>query len=472
MAEHETPKKSGPGAEGPPLAPRPGLVRLARALIDVFFRTVEVEGATRVPTVGPILVVANHHNSLVDPALLLAQLPRSPRFLAKSTLWQMPGLRQLLDAGAAIPIYRRQDATPDGRDPQGTDREAGNADTFAKCFEVLASGGAVALFPEGISHDAPYLAPLKTGAARIALEAEALHGPLGIRIVPVGLTFDDKGTFRSRVLIQIGEPLDLTAESLAHASEPREAVRALTARIDAALRRVTLNYRASEEVTVVDRAAEVLGRPTQELPTRLALAEAAHLRRTVMSAYSRLRAIDPVRVEAVRRRAERYASQLAQLDLRDDQVAARYPTGRVALWAAGSLSLLLFWLPLAWVGTILNGVPYWLCGVAARFSRTEDLPATYKLMGGMVLFPIFWTLAAVLVWRLGWSGWTALAVFFAGPITGWFGVLFHERYDRFLDEAATWLRLKLPWSRARALREERAALRAELQELEDKDAGA
>jgi hypothetical protein len=158
--------------------------------------------------------------------------------------------------------------------------------------------------------------------------------------------------------------------------------------------------------------------------------------------------------------------------MRDDQVAARYPTGRVALWAAGSLSLLLFWLPLALIGTLLNGVPYWLCGVAARFSRTEDLPATYKLMGGMVLFPIFWAVEATLAFSAGWGGWGALGVFLTGPITAWFGVLFHERYDRFLGEAATWLRLKLPWSRARALREERAALHAELRELEDRDPNA
>jgi len=479
MTESTTPQNAPTGPADPPSSPRPGteavpspspgIVRLARGLINVFFRTVEVDGAERVPTHGPILVVANHHNSLVDPALLLAQLPRSPRFLAKSTLWQMPILKQLLDAGAAIPIYRQQDASHDGRDPQGTDRAEGNLTTFARCFEVLAAGGAVALFPEGISHDAPYLATLKTGAARIALEAEQAHGPLGIRIVPVGLTFDDKGTFRSRALLHVAEPLDLTEERAAHAEDPRETVRALTARIEASLRRVTLNYRASEEVGVVDRAAEVLARPSLELPTRLALAEAVHLRRTVMAAYGRLREIDPVRVEAVRRRAERYATQLSKLDVRDDQVAARYPTGQVALWAAGSLSLLLFWLPLALFGTILNGIPYWLCGVAARFTRTEDLPATFKLMGGLVLFPVFWSVAALVAWNAGWSGWSALGVFIAGPITGWFGVLFHERYDRFLDEAATWLRLKLPWSRARALREERAALHAELRELKDKD---
>ena len=89
--------------------PRPWLVRLARLLVHVFFRRIETLGAERVPAEGPLLVVANHHNSLVDPALVLARLPRAPSFLAKSTLWRMPGLRILLDGAGSIPIYRRQD---------------------------------------------------------------------------------------------------------------------------------------------------------------------------------------------------------------------------------------------------------------------------------------------------------------------------------------------------------------------------
>ena len=57
-----------------PAGPRPWLIRLARTLVRVFFRSIELVGADRVPRSGPLLVVANHHNSLVDPALVLAEL--------------------------------------------------------------------------------------------------------------------------------------------------------------------------------------------------------------------------------------------------------------------------------------------------------------------------------------------------------------------------------------------------------------
>ena len=201
------------------------LALLTRLVLRVFFREVEVAGLERVPSGGPVLVVANHVNSLVDPLLLIAFLGLRPRILAKSTLWRHPVVAPLLILAGAVPVYRRQDKADTSR----------NFQTFRRCRAVLAGGGAVMLFPEGTSHSQPYRLPLKTGAARIALETEAGHGPLGLRIVPVGLRYEAKGEFRSRVLIQVGEAIDPAPESARYERHGRAAVRALTGRIAAAL---------------------------------------------------------------------------------------------------------------------------------------------------------------------------------------------------------------------------------------------
>ncbi|HTQ80079.1 MAG TPA: lysophospholipid acyltransferase family protein, partial [Thermoanaerobaculia bacterium] len=179
------------------------LPALARFLLRVFFRQVEVVGEERIPRGRPLVLVANHVNGLIDPVLVYGPLPLHPCFLAKSTLWKIPILAQLLDLARAIPVYRRQD---EGVDPRR------NEETFARCHEALAEGGTIALFPEGTSHNEPALQPLKTGAARIALEAERRFGPLGVRLLPVGLTFDERGRFRSRALVRVGEPVDPAPE--------------------------------------------------------------------------------------------------------------------------------------------------------------------------------------------------------------------------------------------------------------------
>jgi 1-acyl-sn-glycerol-3-phosphate acyltransferase len=198
---------------------------MTRGVLRVFFRQIEIVGLERVPRGAPLLVVANHVNSLVDPLLILAFLGLRPRILAKSTLWHHPVMAPLLILAGAVPVYRRQDGADTSR----------NFDTFRRCRAVLAGGGAVLLFPEGTSHNEPHRLPLKTGAARIALESEACHGPLGLRVIPVGLSYEAKGEFRSRVLIQVGDPIDPAPESARYGRDGRVAVRALTERIARAL---------------------------------------------------------------------------------------------------------------------------------------------------------------------------------------------------------------------------------------------
>jgi len=434
--------------------------RLARVLAHLFFRAVEVEGREQIPEGVPLVVVANHHNSLIDPLLLLATLAVRPRFLAKSTLWEMPGIRQLLDVAGAVPVYRRQD--------EGVDTSQ-NAETFRRCFDDLAAGGAVALFPEGISHDAPGLAPLKTGAARIVLGALRERGVSGILVLPVGLTFDAKGVFRSRALVRVGEPLDPKPWLRAAEHDLREATRSLTGAITRALAQVTLNYPSHEEATLLEHASELFAARERELPARLALAEAFALRRAALGVYERLRARDPARVEAVRERLAGYAARAASLGLRDDQVAARYPREEALAYAVGSAALLLFWLPLAALGTFFNWIPYRLLGFAAGFASTRDLPATVKLFGGFFLLPIAWVIWSALA-GLAFGPGAALATLIVAPASGWYAMRFQERYERFFEEAEAYLRVK--WSRRRVaeLRAERAALHGELRELTKLDA--
>jgi 1-acyl-sn-glycerol-3-phosphate acyltransferase len=429
--------------------------QLARLLASLFFREVSVEGRETIPRGVPLVVVANHHNSLVDPLLLFATLGVQPRFLAKSTLWELPGIRSLLDLAGAVPVYRRQD--------EGVDL-ARNDETFTRCFDELAAGGTIALFPEGISHDAPGLAPLKTGAARIVLGAMRERGVTATRILPVGLTFDEKGIFRSRVLVRVAEVIDPTQWLRAAEHDPREAARSLTEAIARALARVTLNYPSHEEASLLERASELFATRDRELPARLALAEAFALRRAAITGYERLRARDPERAQAMRARLAAYAARIEALGLRDEHVAARYPREEVLAYAVGSAALLFWWLPLAALGTFFNWIPYRLVGIAAGRARSQDLPATLKLFGGFFVFPIAWALWALLA-GLAFGAGAALATLVLAPATGWYAMRFQERYERFFDDAVAYLRVKLRRRHVAELKRERDALHAEVSDL-------
>jgi 1-acyl-sn-glycerol-3-phosphate acyltransferase len=219
------------------------LPRLLAAGARLFYR-LDVQG--RAPADGPVLFVANHPNSLLDPALVAVAAGREVRFLAKHTLFGDRKVGWLVRASGAVPVYRQQD----GPAPAG-----GNDAMFAAARAVLAAGGAVGVFGEGVSHAEPRLQPLKTGPARLALgTARELGRPPAV--VPVGITLADRAVFRSAALVVVGPPVawdDLAGRGDGDA----EAVRALTARIGAGLRDVTANFATWDDARLVAFAEAV-----------------------------------------------------------------------------------------------------------------------------------------------------------------------------------------------------------------------
>lgn len=201
-----------------------GLRWLGQRVLAAFFRRIAVENAGAFPADGPVIVVANHGNGLIDGALLACCLPRDCRLIAASTIWSYRPLVPLLRAVGVIPVFRRKDvgAVP-GR----------NDGAFAAAGAVLAGGGALGLFPEGVSHDEPRLLPLRPGAARIAETAMRRHRAEAVRIVPVALVFEEKQRFRSAVTLRIGTPLDAGATlAAAPSGDPEAPVTALTRQIE------------------------------------------------------------------------------------------------------------------------------------------------------------------------------------------------------------------------------------------------
>lgn len=143
-------------------------------------------------------------------------------------------------------MYRPQD------DPALVGR---NDATFDAAVAALAHGEAVLVFPEGTSHSLPELAPPKTGGARIPLRAEAqARWELGLRIVPIGLTYRCKTFFRGEAAASVGAPLDAAAWREAHERDSVAAVRALTAAIAEALETVALQLQGPEDEVLLDAA--------------------------------------------------------------------------------------------------------------------------------------------------------------------------------------------------------------------------
>lgn len=172
-----------------------------------FYSTIEVTGRDRVPESGPVLLAASHHNALVDCLIAGWIIPRRLTITAKATLMDNAFLAWLLPIVGVVPLRRFSDEK--AARTAGSISTSRNADAFKSILDVLAQNRMVLIFPEGKSHSEPALAPLKTGIARIALEARDVRAIDGLQIVPLGLNFEDKGNPGTAVLAEFGEPVRL-----------------------------------------------------------------------------------------------------------------------------------------------------------------------------------------------------------------------------------------------------------------------
>ena len=413
---------------------------LARAACWLFYR---VDQAGAPPQTGPLLLVANHTNALLDPAIVWTTAGRDVRFLAKSTLFD--GLFKPFLAGAgAIPVYRRRD--------EGVDMSR-NAEMFSAVDAFLHAGDAVCIFPEGMSHSQGRLASLRTGAARIVLAAEAAG--TAVALVAVGLNFDRKTAFRSRVTVAYG-PAFRAGDFVARANEDQAAsVRALTDGIATHMRRLLIEADPGADARLVDRVdrlyAAARGRP-QRPEERIAR------RQAIAEGIERLRDTDAARYEEILMRVRRYDQRLRRFGLRDRHLDISVSGADAFRFAVREGALAIVLAPLAIAGLILFFVPYWLTGIAARLAtRESDVAASAKVIAGAIIYASWLAILVTAAWLLA-APTTALMAALLLPVIAVAALFALERESAVLDAVRAWLLIERAPTGTRALRRQRSEL--------------
>lgn len=319
-----------------------------------FYRDIRITGAENIPADAPLLIACNHQNALVDSLIVAWVVHRRVTMTAKATLVNNPLIALMFRILGVVPLRRVSDEVQKS-DGSPVNRLR-NAEAFQELLDVLHDRGAVLIFPEGKSHNESGLEPLKSGMARLALQARDNRSIERIAILPVGLVFEDKGVPGTIAAVHIGKPIEMD-------SWPTVDHVALTEEIAKRLRGV------SEETELPLPENDTVG------PTRTSLREGFI---TLAASWGRLTHQFPIRIArniAVKRSTD--ADQPAMLTI-------MFGIGFVLLTYTIHLAILgmlvhSFWIGCFYLATLLSGA-YW-----AAFERTRAAISS----GELCVEPVF-----------------------------------------------------------------------------------
>jgi 1-acyl-sn-glycerol-3-phosphate acyltransferase len=425
------------------------LVSLAmRAAVRVYFRRLHVRHLARFPRRGPVLLVANHPAMWTDVLVLDVALGRKLHFLAQGELFR-PALRGLLlELHGALPVFR----------VQGPEERGHNQATFLRCRELFARGEVVALFPEGVSSSDRQVLRLKTGAARIALDA-AEHAS-SAEAVPVvmaaGIHYADRTSYGSEVTVSLGTPLRLGSWLTLQQADPETAVHALTDALHDSLRTLILDLPEPALAAAVSELEPLAGFSRVRGVAELESAQ------RIAATLEHLRVTEPGRFKRIQSHAHAYRRARRALGLSDR--ALTWDPAR-ATWLQQTSLLALYCvlgaLPAA-VGAVLHVLP-WAAGewVAHSVGRDPTRFTFGRISSGLVFFPLTYAMLFVILTRfVGESLVSAAALLGVTLLLGLFTLHYVQRSRSLWERARLMLaRWSHPRLVARARREQRGLLR-------------
>lgn len=438
------------------------LTGIARLAVRWYYRAVEFDGAERIPLTGPTLLVVNHPNELMDAIFAGLVAPRQLTFTGKATLFEHPIANAFLRHLRVVPLRRSQDergsvaATPLDA--------ARNTDAFTAIHAVLAAGQMVLIFPEGRSWDEPRLAPIRTGAARMALSARNA-GVSGVTIVPIGINYERKDGLRSRVLVEVGDPIVLDALSADSAQ-----VDALTTEISRRLHAVTLNFDDETDADEVLDLATVLaattddirplGDPDAPFAAMIDVARRADLIRQQL-ARGELAGRVEERVRHVQRRLLSLRRTATKLGIRLDDVALDTRLPAAGRFVVRELLLAAFGIPLALWGRLNHFLPFTIARrLGARTSTSRSQLAMHTIVLGAVVIPMFYAVQSAVVWRYAGPWWTLAYIASLIPSASW-DIRYTERLRQLRRRATAWRHFRDDPGLQSKLQQELSSLRSE-----------
>ena len=385
--------------------------------IRTYYRDIKVRGEKNLCPGKPVIIAMNHPNSFMDPIAFATVVRPTMNFLARGdafTKFLSPVLRSV----GIIPIYRLMDS---GR--EGVQK---NDETFRTVTQYLKDRRYVIIFAEGISIQARRLINLKKGCARIVLGAVESLNDKEIRVVPVGMNYqNDPSKFRHRLFIDIGEPILVSDYQELYRENPSKTINQFTADLQQRMKSTLVHIQDGENDLLVEQIEEICLEEHLELKGyKRSNLEAAHaFTISVVGAVSAIAETNTAQLDNLKIKINDYLEQVSSLEIRDKLLRDKYlhlsQTSSIIFRSV----LFLLGLPIWLTGLLTNYVPYLICW-KFPVKLTKDIEWFAALAGavGTFVFLFYHLIQFFICWLLSGSLEFLMIYIAATFFSGWFSL--------------------------------------------------
>jgi len=407
------------------------IYRLLRKLIKValffFFKEIVVSGKKNMLHQGPLIIVANHPNTLMDPLIIASIIKQQIGFVGNAGLFSNSFLASILKYFNVIPIFRKKDVTI-GEKPN-------NKYAFSKCHDFLDKKGTILIFPEGSSYYELKLREIKTGTARIALSYESVQGlDSHIKILPIALDYSDAIQFRSLVSVTIDEPISVQDYKKRYLEDEVDGVLQLTKTIYRKLSKHIPNTTNKEQeqfllkthqfyTTFNEPTTDLYVNPKQSLMSRTQISKSFYF----------LQENNPELYTVTETNVHLFFDQLDNEKLTPGFFTESFFQKNRAIVVSGYLFKFLLLAPLYLFGLFTNYIPYILPFTTFKLLKLEiEYKTSVQMIVGLITFPLFyWLEIKVFVYFFNislWGCWLLVLVFL---ISGYIAMYYWNEIKRF-----------------------------------------
>ena len=385
---------------------------LVKQGIKRFHRISTYEGVENLPSEKcPMIFVSNHQNGLMDPMVVSGLLKPQLHWLTRADVFWNPFVRKYLMDCNGIPIYRQRDKLPDLKER--------NEIIWDCCTKRLEKGAVLSLFPEGNHLSKKTIRNLKRGLSDlIRLSVSRSEKLMRLKVIPVGIDYEDYPGYKRRLSFRIGKEIEWR-DLYDVKTECIDSLK-LTARVQGVMSKLAIDIRPAEmyddlypyvrAMNTSKAKNEAWGIILTELDRIAKSGENEKWRKAVIDAAKKLR------------------------EYGFDNSMRSEPWGRDSINMSKKKVWAVALIPISWIANVPTAIQQYLINRRGDQMKALEFRSTMKVVSAMFIYPISWTLIAILAGMYSpqfWMGFLGVWTWatFGNKFYGWLQGHLHDHRD-------------------------------------------